>query len=127
MQETDDVTQEILTDSDDPFYAILKSSIPQQFRQPELNDFVGDLDLSKNAAEILAFRLQEKALLKKTTNVSYFRNREQVCVEFLKEENKFINCHNISSLMDWGIPSWNPRDWWLFLDSSKRSLKCSTT
>ena len=64
MQEIDDVTQEILTDSDDPSYAISKSSTPQL----ELNDVVRDLGFSKNSTEILAFRLQEKALLNKTTS-----------------------------------------------------------
>ena len=40
MQETDDVTQKILTNSTDTFYATLKSATLQQFGQPELNDFV---------------------------------------------------------------------------------------
>ena len=74
-----------------------------------------DLGLSKNAAEILASRLQEKALLNKTTKVSYLRNREQVFVEFFKE---------VSFLQKLGIPLNNTNDWRLFLDSSKRSLKC---
>ena len=63
MQETDDVTQEILTDSDEPFYA---ASIPKQFSQSELNDVVRDFFPSK---------MQQKLLLlcykNKTTNISY--------------------------------------------------------
>ena len=73
MQETDYVTQEILTDSDNPSYA---TSTPQQFSQPELNDLVRDLGLSKNAAEIFASKLQENILLNKITKFSYIRNRE---------------------------------------------------
>ena len=60
MPEFDDVIQEILTDFNDPSYATSKSSTPQQFSQPELNELVCDLDLSKDAAEILASRLQGK-------------------------------------------------------------------
>ena len=109
MQETDDVTQEILIDSDDFSYATSKSSTSQQFSQLELNDFEHDLRLSKNAAEILAFRLQEKALLNKTINVSYFRNLEKVFVEFLKRTTiLFFCCHNISDLLKkFGIPLYN--------------------
>ena len=84
-----------------------------------------DLVLSKNAAEILASRLQEKALLNKTTKVSYFRNREQVFVEIFREENEFVYCHNISGLLrELEIPLYYPNDWKLFLHSSKSSLKC---
>ena len=124
MRETDDVTQETLTDSDDPSYATSKSSKLQQFSHPELNDLVRNLGLSKNAAEILASKLQEKTLLNKTIKVSYFRNQEQIFVECFKEENKFVYCHNISGLPhDLGIPLYNPNDYRLCLISSKCSLK----
>ena len=59
-QETADETQEILSESGDPSYETPQSLTPQQFSQPELNDLVRDLGLSKNAAEVLASRLQEK-------------------------------------------------------------------
>ena len=42
--------------NDDPITAC------QQFSQPELNDLVRDLGLSKKSAELLASRLQEKKL-----------------------------------------------------------------
>ena len=72
MQATDDVTQDILTDSDNPFHASSKSSTPQQFNQ---------LKADWKAAEISASRLQEKALLNKTTKVSYFWNWEAFFVK----------------------------------------------
>ena len=59
-QETADETQEILSESGDPSYETPQSLTPQQFNQPELNDLVRDLGLSKEAAELLASRLQEK-------------------------------------------------------------------
>ena len=74
-QETADEIQEILSESGDPSYETPQSLTPQQFSQPELNDLVRDLGLSKNAAEVLASRLQEKNQLSHTTKVSYFRNR----------------------------------------------------
>lgn len=53
-QENDEETQEILAHSEDPSY---EASTSQQFSQPELNDFLRDLGLSKNVVEVLAFRL----------------------------------------------------------------------
>ena len=44
IQETDDITQEILTDYNDPSYATSKSSTSQWFSQPKLNDLVRDLE-----------------------------------------------------------------------------------
>ena len=74
------------------------SQTPQQFSQPELNDLVCDLGLSKNAVEVLASRLQEKNQLIHITKESYYRNREQAFVPFFTEENKFVYCHIISGL-----------------------------
>ena len=98
-QETADKTQEILSIFGDPSYETPQSLNPQQFSQPELNDHLRDLDLSKTAAEVLASRLQEKNQLSHTTEVSYFRNQEQAFVPFFTEKNKFVYCHNISSLL----------------------------
>lgn len=102
-----------------------QSSAPQQFRQPELNDLVRDLGLSKKAAELLASRLKEKHLLDRSVKVSFFRQRDQMFVDFFREENQFVYCNNIPGLLSQlGITVYNPADWRLFLDSSKRSLKC---
>ena len=68
-QETADETQEILPEFGDPSYETLRSLTRQQFSQPDLNDLVRDLGLSKNAAEVLASRLQEKNQLSHTTKV----------------------------------------------------------
>ena len=43
-----------------------------QFNQSELNDLVRDLDLSKQTAELLASRLNEKHLLDSSAKVSFF-------------------------------------------------------
>ncbi len=102
-----------------------RSSEPQQFSQRELNDLVRDLGLSKKAAEVLASRLDEKNLLDLSAKVSYFRKRDQIFLSFFSEEKQFVYCHDIPGLLlQLGITSYNPVEWRLFLDSSKRSLKC---
>ena len=89
-----------------------QSLTPQQFSQPELNDLLRDLGLSKNAAEVLASSLQEKNQLIHTTKVSYFRNREQAFGAFFTEENKFVYCNNISGLLqELGMPVYHPNVW----------------
>ena len=111
-QETADETQEILSGSGDLSYETPQSLTRQQFSQPELNDLVRDLGLSKNAAEVLASRLQENNELSHTTKVSYFWNWEQAFVPFFTEENKFVYCHNISGLLqELGMPVYHPNDW----------------
>ena len=40
-------------------------------------------------------------------------------------EDDFVYCNNIQSLLsEMGLPEYNPDEWRLFIDSSKRSLKC---
>ena len=57
-------------------------SQPEQFIQPELNDLVRDLGLSKNQSELLASRLKDKNMLKLEARVTYFRNREHCFLQF---------------------------------------------
>ena len=64
--------QEIVSDSQDSTFDTQHSSARQQFSQPELNDLVRDLGLSKKAAEVLASRLKEKNLLDSSAKESYF-------------------------------------------------------
>ena len=102
-----------------------KKAVPQQFNQPELNDLVRDLDLSKQAAEILVSRLNEKHVLHSSAKVSFYRKRDELFLPYFKEEKQLGYCDNVSArLGELGIPSYNPEEWRLFLNSSKRSLKC---
>ena len=102
-----------------------KKAVPQQFNQSELNDLVRDLDLSKQAAEILASRLNEKHVLHSSAKVSFYRKRDELFLLYFKEEKQFVYCDNISGLLgELDIPSYYPKEWRLFLDSSKRSLMC---
>ena len=101
------------------------SSVPQRFRQEELNDLVRDLNLSKAASELLASRLNDKNLLERGTKITYYRTREKNLLPFLSQENNHVYCHEVSGLLEkMGSTEYFPHDWRLFIDSSKRSLKC---
>ena len=102
-----------------------KKAVPQQFNQSELNDLVRDLDLSKQAAEILASRLNKKHVLHGFAKVSFYRKRDELFLPYFKEEKQLVYCDNVSGLVgELGIPLYNLEEWRIFLDSFKRSLKC---
>ena len=102
-----------------------KKAVPPQLNQSELNDLVGDLNLSKRATEILAFRLNEKHVLHSSAKVSFYRKRDELSLPYFKDEKQLVYCDNVSGpLGELGISSYNLEEWRLFLDSSKRSLKC---
>ena len=101
------------------------SSVPQRFRQEELNDLVRDLNLSKAASELLASRLNDKNLLERGTKITYYRTREKNLLPFFSKENNLVYCHEVRGFLEkMGLTEFFPHDWRLFIDSSKRSLKC---
>ena len=98
---------------------------PHPFSQMELNDLVRDLSLSKSSAELLASRLKEKNLLTDSARITFYRNRHQEYLCFFTEEKDLVYCTDIGLLLHkLGVPQYEPKDWRLFIDSSKRSLKC---
>ena len=101
------------------------SKEPECFNQNELNDLVRDLNLSKESSELLASRLNEKCLLTNDTRVTYYRTRDREFRPFFEMGDSFVSCTDINGLLcRLGVESYNPIDWRLFIDSSKRSLKC---
>lgn len=110
--------------ADDNFTPDL-SNEPSLFGQGDLNDLVRDLNLSKQQSEVLASRLKQRALLQPGAKVSFYRNREKDLLPYFTSENDLVYCHDIKGLlMAMGLPDYQPADWRLFIDSSKRSLKC---
>lgn len=98
---------------------------PKPFNQDDLNDLIRDLGLSKTGSEILASRLKERNLVTKETKISYYRRREQTFLEYFAEEDDFVFCKNVPGLMAaMGLQNYVSSEWRLFIDSSKRSLKC---
>ncbi|GBN35087.1 Tau-tubulin kinase 1 [Araneus ventricosus] len=102
----------------------VKNEVPEKFNQAELNDLVRDLGLTKENAELLGSRLKEKNLLTTHTSFSWYRNREKQFLSFFKSDNFLVYCADIPGLLHEleDIP-YNPNNWRLFIDSSKRSLK----
>ncbi|KAI6648325.1 hypothetical protein LOD99_12134 [Oopsacas minuta] len=84
-------------------------TVHQQFNQSELNDLVRDLDLPKQAAELLASTLKEKQVLDRTVKVSFFRKREELLLPYFSVENKLVYCNDIPGLLgQLGISSYDP-------------------
>ncbi|KAL4705415.1 hypothetical protein ACJJTC_002438 [Scirpophaga incertulas] len=56
---------------------------------------------------------------------SYYRKREKDLLPYFSEKDNFVFCSDIPGLMTvMGLKEYNPNQWRLFIDSSKRSLKC---
>lgn len=101
-----------------------KDNGPQLFHQSELNDLIRDLGLSKENSEILGSRLKEKNLLAPGTTFYWYRNREKEFQPFFTKEDQLVYCVSITDVIrQLGEEVYNPSDWRLFIDSSKRSLK----
>ena len=102
----------------------IQSKPLETFNQEELNDLVRDLALSKAASELLASRLYQKNLLAPFTKVSYYRDREQQFLPYFAQVENCVYCCDIEGLLkELGLMTYDPNDWRLFIDSSKRSLR----
>ena len=103
---------------------VLEVDAPHPFYQKELNDLVHGLSLSTDSAELLASRLKEK-LISDSARISFFRDRHQEYPRFFSTVEDLVYCADIAQLLlKLGVPEYEPRGWRLFIDSSKRSLKC---
>lgn len=98
---------------------------PILMSQEHLNALVRKLGLSKKKAEILAADLKSLHQLEPGVNVTSFRKRQDVFLPFftVNESNTFTNCNDIEGLMAEMNIEYNPEDWRIFIDSSKKSLK----
>ena len=66
---------------------------PQFFDQSELNDIVCDLDLSNERAQVLAFKLSKKNVLKPATNVSLYGHRDKELWRYCQEDGVICQMH----------------------------------
>lgn len=123
---TSDATHEVYKGEDCDYEENdVMCSGPQCFSQNELSDLIRDLNLSKQASELLASRLNEKNLLDHGTNITFYRTREKDLLPFFSQENNLVFCQDVKGLLiKMDIHQYIPDDWRLFIDSSKRSLKC---
>ena len=91
--------------------------------QEDLNDLACDLYLSKQQSELLVSRLKQWNLVQEDVRITSFRNQNKDMTSFFDMEIKFCYCINIPGLFtSFGLP-YNPSEWRLFIDSSKRSLE----
>ena len=101
------------------------STNSKPFSQGQLNDLVRDLNLSKELSELLASRLGEHGVLNSGTKITFYCNRDDLLFCFFTMEDDFVFCSNIPGLFaEMGFSKYNSDKWRLFIDSSKRSLKC---
>ena len=103
----------------------MKEVLLYQFSQEELGDLIRDLNLSKNASEISASRLKDKNNLSAGTKVTFYHTREKELLPYFCLEDGLVYCKDVEGLLlNMGVPEYRYQDWRLFIDSSKRSLKC---
>ena len=102
------------------------SLLPQLFSQGEFNDPTRDLNLSKESSELLPSRLKaKKNLLQPGTLVTFYRKRHIEFMPYFTRENDIVYCNDVAGLLpQFGVHQYDLQDWRLFIDSSKRSLKC---
>ncbi|GFX01805.1 uncharacterized protein TNCV_1022081 [Trichonephila clavipes] len=96
---------------------------PKLFSQSAFNDLVRDLGLPKDTAEILGSRLKERHLLNSGVSFSWYRFREKEFVPFFTQEGDLVFCNNVPAILEIFKIMYEPEEWRLFIDSSKRSLK----
>jgi len=91
--------------------------------QKQLNDWVRDLELTKEKAEILASRMREQGFLDSNVRTTFFRNRDKPYAKFFEKKNGITFCRDILGLFQALKQHHDPEHWRLFIDSSKESLK----
>ena len=76
------------------------------------------------SAELLASRLKESKLLSDSARITFYRNRHEEYLHLFFEED-LVCCTDVVQLLHkLGVPQYQLEDYRLFIDSSKRSLKC---
>ena len=125
MDKTDSIDSSISSCSSMAVAASSLSAKPNPFSQGQLDDLVRGLGLCKESSEILASRLDEYSILDSGTKITFYRDRDDLLIRFVAMEDDFLYCNNIQCLLsEMGLPEYNPNESRLFIDSSKRSLKC---
>ncbi|GFT51491.1 uncharacterized protein TNCV_51141 [Trichonephila clavipes] len=108
------------SDSDDGYDP--GTNDPELFSQSDLNDLVRDLGLPKDTAEVLGSRFKERHLLNSGVSFSLYRCREKEFVPFFTQEGEFSATMYLQFCKMFKF-MYEPDEWRLFIDSSKRSLK----
>ncbi|XP_076037944.1 uncharacterized protein LOC143030832 [Oratosquilla oratoria] len=122
---SDDTSNSDYSESQDATYTTQLESDkkPHLITQPELNDLVRDLTLTKQQSELLASRLQQWHLLDEEARITVFRKRSANLQDFFTLENNLTYCNDIRGLFSALELSYEPNEWRLFIDGSLYSIK----
>ena len=123
MPSREDSAESISLEDIESTYSGTSGNEPHWIMQEDLNDLARDLYLSKQQSGHLASRLKQWNLVQEDVRITSFRNRNKDLASFFDMENKLCYCTNIPGLLTSLDLPYNPSDWCLFIDSSKRSLK----
>ena len=75
--------------------------------------------------QLLASRLSKKHLLYPSTRTTFYHERQEERCEYFSQEYSIVFSHHIDGVSQYlGVVPYDSNNWRLFLDSSKRSLKC---
>ncbi|XP_022900735.2 uncharacterized protein [Onthophagus taurus] len=91
--------------------------------QEELNDWVRDLELSKEKAELHASRMKQYHFLDTSVKVTYYRDRDRPYTKYYTSTDNICFCKDIPGLFEELGQPYNAHEWRLFIDSNKSSLK----
>ena len=94
-----------------------------QITQQELNDLVRDLNLPKSKSELLGSRLQQGALLALGTKMTVYLRRSELFFKLFSKNEEIFHCNDIFELIHTFVGNYDPNDWSLYIDSSKKSIK----
>jgi hypothetical protein len=82
-------------------------------------------DSFKESSELLASRLKEKNVVHPGMKITFYRRREKDFLPYFTEDNNLVFCNDIRHLLKkTGLSEYNPSEWHLYINSSKRSFKC---
>lgn len=73
--------------------------VSQRFNVDEINDFTSDLNLSKEAAELLILKLSDENVLEQGTEMTSYCTREKCLLPVLCEEENLVFCREIRALL----------------------------
>ena len=101
----------------------INNDSPKLFSQVQLTNFTRELNLPKEAAQILGSRLKEKNLFEKNTNFAWYRHREKEFTGFFRKVDALVYCTDVQGLIKAFGMSYQAENWRLFIDSSKMIMK----
>ena len=87
--------------------------------QDELSDWIRDLELTKEKALIHASRMKQFNFLHPSVKITYYKNRDIAYSRFFNTIDKICFCADIPGLFNKLKYPYDPKEWRLFIDSSK--------